>query len=292
MATVVNEDQVWLSSYELHREVVRLVEEGRSGTLFIRTRDDHWGCFVFEKGAIVSLMCRGVRGSKCLKYLREISSCTFRFDADAMLGNDGAYLPGTRIIIAELWEQLTPDSQGTGAEPATDFPQYPVALTAADLKQAILGIAVDLLGPMGEIVCEERFADYGMVSGMEDVRELATKIALEFDDLEEANEFQRRVMEAAGTKSQGSGAGETAESPYGTNLDYSNFRHVLESEAAEFLGPMALELCAEYFGKFAANRHIADATLIIDSLAENFGDASLAEQFRVRVASRLKSGQA
>ncbi len=301
MATVVNQDQVWLSSIALRQEVIRLVEEERSGTLFVRTRDEHWGCFVFEKGAIVSLMCRGVRGSKSFKYLRDIDSCTFRFDAEAMLGNDGARLPGTRTIIAEVWKQFSLDGQYTGDNQNIGDSQNigadPYAQTATGLKQVILGVAVDLLGPVGEIVCEEKFTNYGVVSGMEDVSELAARIALEFSNLEEANEFQRRVMKAAGAGANVEGGAETAESPYapyapyGTNLDYSNFRSVLESEAAEIVGPVALELCAECFDKFAANRHIADASPIIDSLADSIGDAGLAEQFRARVASRLKSGQ-
>ena len=146
MVVAADTDPSWQSGDELESEVGRHVRERSSGTLFLRTADNHWGCFVFNEGRIVSVMCRGVRGTKSLEHLRRIAQCTYRFDAGAQLGEDAGDLPSTEEILKQL---------GGGT---IETLHRPIGLSAAELKQTVSNAAVAALGPIGTLVCDEQFA--------------------------------------------------------------------------------------------------------------------------------------
>jgi hypothetical protein len=274
MVVAADKDPAWQSGDELESEVARHVRERSSGTLFVRTADNHWGCFVFSAGAIVSVMCRGVRGTKSLVHLRKISQCTYRFDTNALLGEDAGDLPSTEEILEQL---------GGGD---IETLQRPIGLSAAELKQTVSTAAVSVLGPMGALVCDEQFARAGMLSGMEDVEQLLRAIAREIDDPDEAKAFRDEVI-AAATPRGGSTSGQRAAVAEGS-AEYNTLRNVLESEAAEFLGPMGPVLCEEYFLRFAIDNNIFDIGAIVNALADEIDDVQLSDQFRNRIAERLE----
>jgi len=274
MVVAAGTDTAWQSGNELENEVARHVRDRSSGTLFVRTADNHWGCFVFHEGRIVSVMCRGVRGAKSLVHLRKITRCTYRFEADALLGEDAGDLPSTEEILEQL---------GGGA---IEMVQRPIGLSAAELKQSVSNAAVAILGPMGTLVCDEQFARAGMLAGMEDVERLVRAIAREMDDPDEAKAFRDEVI-AAATPHGGSTTGQRAAVAEGS-AEYNSLRNVLETESAEFLGPMGPVLCEEYFHKYSIDHNIVDLGPIINALADEIDDVQLSDQFRSRLAERLE----
>ncbi|MDH3714842.1 MAG: hypothetical protein OET44_13450 [Gammaproteobacteria bacterium] len=274
MVVAADTDPAWQSGDELESEVARHVRERDSGTLFVRTADNHWGCFVFSEGSIVSLMCRGVRGTKSLVHLRKIAQCTYRFDAGALLGEDVVDLPSTEEILEQL---------GGGD---IETLRRPIGLSAAELKRTVSTAAVAILGPMGALVCDEQFARAGMLAGMEDVEQLLRAIGHEIDDPDEAKAFRDEVI-AAATPRGGSTSGQRAAVTEGS-AEYNKIRNVLEAEAAEFLGPMGPVLCEEYFLKYAVDNNIFDIGSIINALADEIDDVRLSDQFRNRIAERLE----
>ncbi len=274
MVVATETDPTWQSGDELEREVALHVRQRSTGTLFVRTVDNHWGCFVFRHGDIVSVMCRGVRGIKGLLHLRSISQCTYRFDAEALLGEDVGDLPTTEEILEQL---------GGGA---IETLQRPIGLSAAELKKTVIDAAVAILGPIGALVSEEQFARAGMLSGMDDVEQLLRAVAREIDDPDEAQAFREQVMVSA-TPRSGTTSGTRTAIPEGS-AEYNKLRNVLESEAAEFLGPMGPLLCAEYFEKHSVGDNVTDIGMIINALADEIDDVKLSDQFRNRIAERLE----
>ena len=65
---------------------------------------------------------------------------------------------------------------------------------------------------------------------------------------------------------------------------------MLESEAAEFLGPMGPVLCEEYFHKYSKDNNVFDVGMIINALADEIDDVELSDQFRNRIAERHEPG--
>ncbi len=255
-------------------EVARHVREGSTGTLFVRSSDNHWGCFVFDNGSIVSLMCRGVRGVRSIRHLRDIGECTFRFDPEAILGEDIGDLPDTREILQQL----------SGFD--DDTPQRAISLSAAQLKQTVCDAAVLILGPVGEILCEEEFARAGIISGMDDLDRLVRRVAREIDDPVQAREFRDSVLGAASST-----AGSTTGGRKGLargSAEYNRIREAIELEASEFLGPVGPMLCEDFFRRYSAGNNVVDVAAVIDSLADEIDDKRLAERFRTRIAERLR----
>lgn len=275
MMAAADKNTSWQTSNQLERAVARHVDERSTGTLFVRTSDNHWGCFVFEQGEIVSLMCRGVRGARSLRHLRNINECTYRFDGDALLGEDAGDLPSTAEILTQLRGGEDPGAVESG----------PIPLSATELKQTVCRAAVQFLGPVGELVCEEEFARAGMLAGIDDVDQLVRRVAREIDDPEESRQFREQVLAAVSQRGAATGPHEGLKEG---SPEYNKLRDVIESEAAEALGPMGPVLCEDFFRRYSYGRNVVDVAQIIDALVEEVEDPEQGERFRQRVAARLR----
>jgi len=370
-------DNNWQKSDQLVLEIHRLVRTGATGTLFVRTADDHLGCVVFASGEIVSVMFRGVRGMQGIEYVRSFNESTFRFDDSALLWEDPGDLPDTQEILRKLSEGSTkappsappasnewstqplpqtvteppapastppparrapeptfstpaaspahdpsfstppvrpvpdqpsfstpaarpnPLEQSFSVPPPAQFPPQPsfnqqktrparqvsIALSATELKRTVCETAMSIMGPLGKMICEEEFARAGILRGVDDLERLLRRVAAEIDDESEAREFLNIVM-AKATPREGPSSGQRAGLREGTP-EYRKLRDVVESEAVEFLGPLAAFLCDEYFRKYSMNNKRVDVGMVINSLVDEIGDLERAHEFRERIAQRL-----
>jgi len=356
-------DNDWRKSDQLVHEIIRLVEAGSTGTLFVRTADDHLGCVVFASGEIVSVMFRGVRGMQGIEYVRAFNQSTFRFDENALLWEDPGDLPDTREILRKLSESsaeppLEPPLSESSAEPPLEPPlsewstqplplpslsepnaqrplepsvrtaaaqpppepsfsvptlqpppqpsfsrpapraparfggpkaqplaQTSIALSATELKRTVCEAAMGIMGPLGRIICEEEFARAGILRGVDDLERLLRRVAAEIDDATEARDFCNAVLTKA-TPREGATTGPRVGVREGTP-EYRQLREVIESEAVEFLGPLAAFLCDEYFRKFSTNNRRVDIGQVLNSLVDEIGDLQRAQEFRERIAQRL-----
>lgn len=362
-------DNDWRNSDELLDEINRLVEAGSTGTLFVRTADDHLGCVVFASGEIVSVMFRGVRGMRGIEYVRAFNQSTFHFDENALLWEDPGDLPDTQDILRRLREQSVfsdagraddagtsgkashewsalgdwnaadeSDSAGTESradkddEPASPGPveseiaptvartpppkptivkpppvrertaigspavlskrnvgasprQAPIALSASELKRTICDTAVSIMGPVGHIICDEAFARAGILGGMDDLENLLLRITSEIDDETDARDFRNKVLTKATPREGATTAPRTGVAA--GSAEYNKLREVIESEAIEFLGPLASVLCDEYFRKYSAGNNVVDIGQVINSLVDEIGNPQRSDQFRERIAQRL-----
>ena len=55
--------------------------KGATGTVFLTTDANHWGCFGFEGGTIVTVRCRGAKGARAIKHIAAAGAFTARFEA-------------------------------------------------------------------------------------------------------------------------------------------------------------------------------------------------------------------
>ena len=103
-------DNARRSNELLVQELERLVSAGATGTLFVRTPDDHLGCVVVANGEIVSVTIRGSRGVKGVDYLRSVGHSNFHFDEGTLLWEDPGDLPDTQGILRMLENADSPQA--------------------------------------------------------------------------------------------------------------------------------------------------------------------------------------
>ena len=72
-----------------------------------------------------------------------------------------------------------------------------------------------------------------------------------------------------------------------SELSPSMLKDVLESELADFVGPMASLICDEHLQSLPIPARKADVAVLIDRIALETGDSRKAAQFRERVMSKL-----
>lgn len=92
-----------LQYHELISELARLVDEGATGTLFVRTADEHTARFAFHHGRIVGLAYRVTRGIAAVPHLRKISGASLQFTPDVVFTvGDEESLPATPQLLGLL----------------------------------------------------------------------------------------------------------------------------------------------------------------------------------------------
>jgi hypothetical protein len=65
---------------ELTQLIGQLSQKKRTGTLFLRTEDNHSAMIFFSAGAVIGLTCGVSRGRAAIAALKEIPSFSFRFE--------------------------------------------------------------------------------------------------------------------------------------------------------------------------------------------------------------------
>lgn len=181
------EDRGLKSLADLVEELTQLIHAASTGSVMVRSMDNHWACLVLEQGKIISVMHRGVRGAKGLAALLNLGPCSFHFQADKVLGRDApGELPETRDILLQLMGSLPSEERG----------EEPVNLRIHELRGLVLERAIETLGPIAEVICEEQFADAGIIGSMQDLDRLLRCIARDIDNREQAEQFREAVMTA------------------------------------------------------------------------------------------------
>ena len=170
------------------------LDKRRSGTLFIKTDENHWGCFGLRDGAIVAVMCRGVKGARALKHIQAASSFSVRFD-DSQVTGESAEPPDvsdTDVFAALVPETSAPEAPNVTASGA-DAGAMP-AESAERVAAIIKAEAAEVLGPIGPVICDELLAARPGLSA-EDIQFILGQLARDIGNSEEARAFQLRVLE-------------------------------------------------------------------------------------------------
>lgn len=101
-----------LTRAELVAEVSRLATEGATGTLFVRTTDDHTARLVLQDGTLVGIAYRATRGVDAIPLLQNITGCTIEFTAGFVFPISATEkLPQTRDLLRRLSDPGAPTAE-------------------------------------------------------------------------------------------------------------------------------------------------------------------------------------
>ena len=158
-------------------EIRQLCAGGESGTLFVTTENNHSVRIVVDAGSIVSIVAGRVKGAAVIARLKAEGVLRYRFQRDmVMRGGDDDGVP-----LALLEDD--------------DLSLAPADIEVPDVSREALEIirseAVECMGPMAHMICEDHLRNVVSPAGM--AKALAA-ISVEIGDAALAREFQSRVQ--------------------------------------------------------------------------------------------------
>ena len=184
-----------LSSYkEIVWKLRHICDGGGTGTFSLATRENHYASISIKDGQIIGVTYRQSKGPVALENIRKVSAgrCTF---APGVLRNSevDASLPSSKALfeylgIGETKPAISARINGPASNTEPSENQNGVA------RQAIESEAMEYLGPMAAIICEEHFARVGNLHDEENLRRVLEGIAGEVGDKAKGEEFKKGVI--------------------------------------------------------------------------------------------------
>jgi hypothetical protein len=187
----------------------RMVRAGESGTLFVRTDNNHSVIIGIQGGAIVSLSCGLKHGTAAIPMIRQMSEGSYRLDP-GVVAYHADELPDTGVLLDLLAGEEKappassaperPEPTAAAPEPASGRVQGPPAARAGGFDQrlaisTLCDLLRDYLGPIGPTVCQDTTQDLGGLRSGRDLELLIGRLREEIDEPEEAVEFANRARE-------------------------------------------------------------------------------------------------
>lgn len=169
-------------------ELHALCVAGRSGTMFIITRENHAAQFVLRNGEIVYLTYRLLRGLEALPSMRIFTAGRYRFQ-DEPVDRADPELPPTPDLLA----LLSPEHTGTVEPPQTE-PTTGTAKAPDSLRLLIERELAEFLGPMASLICEEHLAQATDLDSPKSLARLVESIANEIGDPTKEAHFKQQVL--------------------------------------------------------------------------------------------------
>jgi hypothetical protein len=172
-----------------------LVDERRSGTLFIRSDSNHVVTVGLEKGRIIALFYGARRGTNAIPLICQIGAGSFRFESDVLSGVHQE-LPATSGILNRLRarDDIKPAHPAvSGAPPAGSGISREKRDRLCRQLQELLG---DYLGPIAQMVFDDAVAESGaFYATPEQAKAFIHKLTLDIDNPREVEEFRNRAFE-------------------------------------------------------------------------------------------------
>jgi len=175
-----------------------LVQSGSTGTLFVATNDNHSANFGFEDGEIVAIRCQRFRGIDALDAVLSIQFGRCRFvPHSAGIHKVSEPLPPTSELLEileanqEIANSLEPQS-APASVPAPQ-PAATLGLSVSNIQRIVEDEAMEYLGPMAGVVCDEHFEEIPPTSEAAVLR-LLGRISAEINDKKREDEFKTRTL--------------------------------------------------------------------------------------------------
>ena len=205
----MSDGQTYLEYDGLMKELKRLCDQGRTGTMFITTTHNHSIRFILHEGKITSCVYRVKRGYDALEQIKSMEGGTYRFADDVFTTMDEVDLPPTSEILSSLARRAAPSrsaasdheqdrDQASNRAPAPRSPGRARPATGRDMAGAIKVIEHELamfLGPVASMYCEDYLEDEGPVSNADDLRNMVYAMADEIGDPTKETVFKERTLE-------------------------------------------------------------------------------------------------
>lgn len=170
----------------LMQHIRQMLENGRKGTLFITTDDNHSLTLTFEGGVITGVSSRGLlHGARALRHLSEVNRASYTLDVNVLTLPGGMPDPNDVASILGLQVSGEISESSPGALPAQVSSHYHEE--ALRVMEEHLGEA---LGPYAAIVMNELRASLAKrLEGFDDVGVVVRDLAKEIDSDDQARGF-------------------------------------------------------------------------------------------------------
>jgi hypothetical protein len=171
---------------ELIGEVRRLSAEGRTGTVFITTSDNHSVRFVLRGGTISAVGFGLQTGLAAVTSITRIIGGRLSFSDGLLQHESQAELPPTAELLTLLGGAAADAGDGGGAGTG-------LLATSLNRSSTILEAElVEYLGPMARVVCNEHLTRAAR-SGATSLNDVIESLARELGDRDKAARFTERV---------------------------------------------------------------------------------------------------
>lgn len=159
-------------------QIKKEINASSTGTLIIRSSDNHIAMLGFDKGVLVSLFCEGLRGFKAIPRFVKINGGTCRFDR-MLQGAPQSDLPSAAELLA-LLEYGDATSHGEG------LPEETIACIGQFLSE--------YLGPIAPMLCKSQIEASGGVRGIDEAEKMIKALAGEISDETQRNQFMADAL--------------------------------------------------------------------------------------------------
>lgn len=196
----VNAEQEVISPEALAELLCEQLELGATGTLFLTTDANHWGCFGLDDGDIVTVRCRGAKGARALQHIAQASGFSARFEASDIADtvthvrdfDHAAVFAALKAPLTVQTDAAIAAEEAAGSS-APGGPTTMPAENAARIGGVIKAEAEKVLGPIGPVVCDELFAARPGFQAT-DIQYILGRLAQQVGNPDAGREFQLRVL--------------------------------------------------------------------------------------------------
>lgn len=152
-----------------------LVEQKRSGILYIRTDKNESARIALDKGKIVACCFRSIHGYAALEPLKKVKKCSLRFSEESLhdLSDKKDQLPESEEVLRLL----------TGETPVG------ISVELANYLQPFKNKLLDIMGPMAERLWEKHQGKLAAASNQGQLKAALRHLAQEIPFAEERENF-------------------------------------------------------------------------------------------------------
>ncbi len=269
-----------ISYTELTRLIEQLNQKKRSGTLFLRTDDNHSSMIMFTAGIVTGVTCGLARGRKAITLLRQVNQFSFRFaegkppptrqDLTSPEETLRALGIGVHEPIMEEAPALIDDlPAGAGTAAPDDTPDLNLGIDDV-IRQLIVEQLAGIVGPAAPVMLEDAERAAGGISRSEQIEKILKILSDDLDTPEEQSRFAPRVR----SRIDGMFTKKACE--------------MITGELLEYVGPAAANVCGDNILKLGGHiRSPHQLERLIAMLANEIGDEQESREFIDRVREDL-----
>ncbi|MGD8588397.1 MAG: DUF4388 domain-containing protein [Chromatiales bacterium] len=172
-----------------------LVDERKSGTLFIRSDSNHIITLGLENGRITALFYGAKRGQNAIPRICQINSGSFRFESDLLSGVHQE-LPSTPEILNQLRSRDSVESSDPAGIVKPGASNGISREKRDRLCRQLKELLGNYLGPIAQIVLDDAVAESGtFYATPEQAKAFIHKLTLDIDNPGEVEEFRDKALE-------------------------------------------------------------------------------------------------
>ena len=176
-------------------ELVRTMHKRKkTGTVFVRTDDNHSVIIGVREGDIVSLSCGPRFGLEAIPLISHLKTGSYRVE-DVAVDHHAKELPSSEKILDLLSDSCAPAKSVEPNRAGHASPSKTTKFNTSKAGKMLCALLQEYLGPIAPMVCEEAVLSVGEVRTLGHLHTLVDRLAQEIDAPEEAKSFTNQALE-------------------------------------------------------------------------------------------------